>query len=157
MQTIYDKLRENGLVVLAINEVEDEAKVREHIKQHGHTFPVFMDRDNNVANQFGVFGLPVSIFIDEKGMVREYMKSGLFPLKGYTLVETEHDGPCIISFSTPSAEIRKIIAIVEPTRISGHWLSKPHTLAAASNTPPFAMISLREQIHVDLILMSSCR
>ena len=77
MQTTYDKLRDKGFVVLAINELEDEAKVREHIKQHGHTFPVLMDRDNKVANQFGVFGLPVSVFIDEKGVVREYIKGGL--------------------------------------------------------------------------------
>jgi peroxiredoxin len=77
MQATYDKLREKGFVVLAINELEDEAKVREHIKQHGHTFPVLMDRDNKVANQFGVFGLPVSVFIDEKGVVREYIKGGL--------------------------------------------------------------------------------
>ena len=77
MQTTYDKLREKGFVVLAINELEDEVKVREHIKQHGHTFPVLMDRDNKVANQFGVFGLPVSVFIDEKGVVQEYIKGGL--------------------------------------------------------------------------------
>lgn len=77
MQTTYDKLREKGFVVLAINELEDDAKVRDHIKQHGHTFPVLMDRDNKVANQFGVFGLPVSVFIDEKGVVQEYIKGGL--------------------------------------------------------------------------------
>jgi peroxiredoxin len=77
MQTIYDKLRDKGFVVLAVNELEDDAKVREHIKQYGHTFPVLMDRDNKVANQFGVFGLPVSVFIDEKGVVQEYIKGGL--------------------------------------------------------------------------------
>ncbi|MGQ0556547.1 MAG: peroxiredoxin family protein [Nitrospiraceae bacterium] len=77
MQATYDKLREKGFVVLAVNELEDEAKVREHIKQYGHTFPVLMDRDNKVANQFGVFGLPVSVFIDEKGVVQEYIKGGL--------------------------------------------------------------------------------
>ena len=77
MQATYDKLRDKGFVVLAINELEDDAKVREHIKQYGHTFPVLMDRDNKVANQFGVFGLPVSVFIDEKGIVREYIKGGL--------------------------------------------------------------------------------
>lgn len=77
MQTTYDKLRDKGFVVLAINELEDEAKVREHIKQYGHTFPVLLDRDNKVANQFGVFGLPVSVFIDEKGVVQEYIKGGL--------------------------------------------------------------------------------
>ncbi|MBX3328218.1 MAG: redoxin domain-containing protein [Nitrospira sp.] len=77
MQTTYDKLRDKGFVVLAINELEDEAKVREHIKQYNHTFPVLLDRGNRVANQFGVFGLPVSVFIDEKGVVREYIKGGL--------------------------------------------------------------------------------
>ena len=77
MQAMYDKLRDKGFVVLAVNELEDEAKVRDHIKQHGHTFPVLLDRDNKVANQFGVFGLPVSVFIDEKGVVQEYIKGGL--------------------------------------------------------------------------------
>ena len=77
MQKIYDKLRDKGFVVLAVNELEDDAKVREHIKQYGHTFPVLMDRDNKVANQFGVFGLPVSVFLDEKGVIQEYIKGGL--------------------------------------------------------------------------------
>ena len=39
MQTMYDKLRDKGFVVLAVNELEDEAKVREHIRAYGHTFP----------------------------------------------------------------------------------------------------------------------
>jgi peroxiredoxin len=77
MQAMYDKLRDKGFVVLAVNELEDDAKVREHIKQYGHTFPVLMDRDNTVANQFGVFGLPVSVFIDQEGRVQEYIKGGL--------------------------------------------------------------------------------
>ena len=77
MQATYDKLRSKGFVVLAVYELEDDAKVREHIKQYGHTFPVLMDRDNKVANQFGVFGLPVSVFIDQEGRVQEYIKGGL--------------------------------------------------------------------------------
>ncbi len=77
MQASLDKLRDKGFVVLAINELEDEAKVCEHVKQNGHTFPVLMDRDNKVANQFGVFGLPVSVFIDQQGRVQEYIKGGL--------------------------------------------------------------------------------
>ncbi|MDP2383996.1 MAG: TlpA disulfide reductase family protein [Nitrospirota bacterium] len=77
MQASFEKLRDKGFVVLAINELEDDVKVREHIKQYGHTFPVLMDRDNKVANQFGVFGLPVSVFIDQEGRVQEYIKGGL--------------------------------------------------------------------------------
>ncbi|MBI4400429.1 MAG: redoxin domain-containing protein, partial [Nitrospirae bacterium] len=44
---------------------------------YGHTFPVLMDQDNRVANMYGVFGLPVSVFIDETGTVQEYVKGGL--------------------------------------------------------------------------------
>lgn len=77
MQASFDKLKDKGFVVLAINELEDENKVREHVKQYGHTFPVLLDRDNKVANQFGVFGLPVSVFIDSQGRVQEYIKGGL--------------------------------------------------------------------------------
>ncbi|MEK7760755.1 MAG: TlpA disulfide reductase family protein [Nitrospirota bacterium] len=77
MQASFDKLRDKGFLVLAINELEDDATVREHIKRHGYTYPVLMDRDNKVANQFGVFGLPVSVFVDEKGVVQGYIKGGL--------------------------------------------------------------------------------
>jgi peroxiredoxin len=77
MQATYGRLRDKGFVVLAIDELESDAEVREHIRQHGYTYPVLMDRDNKVANQFGVFGLPVSVFIDEKGVVQQYIKGAL--------------------------------------------------------------------------------
>ena len=77
MQTVYDQLRDKDFVVLAVNELEDEAKVREHIHQYKHTFPVLLDHENRVANQYGVFGLPVSVFIDQQGVVQEYIKGGL--------------------------------------------------------------------------------
>jgi peroxiredoxin len=77
MQACYDKLGDKSFAVLAVNELEDDEKVREHVKQYGHTFTVLMDRDNKVANQFGVYGLPVSVFIDENGVVQEYIKGGL--------------------------------------------------------------------------------
>jgi len=77
MQAAYDKLRDKGFVVLAVNELEDVQKVIEHIRTYGHSFPVLMDHDNRVANQYGVYGLPVSVFIDEAGIVQEYLKGGL--------------------------------------------------------------------------------
>jgi len=77
MQTAYDRLRDKGFVVLAVNELEDDEKVREHIREYKHTFPVLMDRENRVANLYGVYGLPVSVFIDEAGKVHSYIKGGL--------------------------------------------------------------------------------
>ncbi|OAI49574.1 hypothetical protein AYO43_03050 [Nitrospira sp. SCGC AG-212-E16] len=77
MQATYDRLRDKGFVILAIDELEGDVEVREHMRQHGYTYQVLMDRDNKVANQFGVFGLPVSVFIDREGRVQEYVKGAL--------------------------------------------------------------------------------
>ena len=77
MQAAYEQLKDRGLVVVAVNELEDEARVRQHIKEYGHTFPVLLDRKNEVANLYGVFGLPVSVFIDGDGAVQEYVKGSL--------------------------------------------------------------------------------
>ncbi len=88
MQAAYDALRNQGFVVLAINELEDVQKVREHITEHQHTFEVLLDPDNHVANQYGVVGLPVSIFIDKTGHVRKIVKGGL--LTEQSITETVH-------------------------------------------------------------------
>jgi len=77
MQASYDKLRNQGFVVLAVNELEDVEKVAEHIKTHGHTFLVVMDHDNRVANRYGVVGLPASFLIDRQGIVREHIFGNL--------------------------------------------------------------------------------
>jgi peroxiredoxin len=88
MQAAYDALRNQGFVVLAINELEDVKKVREHIAEYQHTFEVLLDPENQVANQYGVVGLPVSIFIDKTGHVRKIVKGGL--LTEQSITETVH-------------------------------------------------------------------
>src|SRR5438067_790816 len=77
MQASYDKLRDKGFVVLAVNELEDTARVAEHIRTHGHTFEVVMDQNNQVANMYGVVGLPASFLIDPQGIVRERISGSL--------------------------------------------------------------------------------
>jgi len=93
MQACYEKMRDHGFVVLAVNELEDDARVRDHIRQYGHTFPVLMDRDNQVDNSFRVCGLPVSVFLDEQGVVQEYIKGGLLNEQRITDIVTRiHNG-----------------------------------------------------------------
>src|SRR5207302_9005970 len=77
MQASYDKLRDQGFVVLAVNELEDTKKVADHIRTHGHTFEVVMDHNNQVANRYGVVGLPVSFLIDREGIIRERISGNL--------------------------------------------------------------------------------
>jgi peroxiredoxin len=77
MQAAHTSLQDQGFAVLAINELEDIQKVRDHILEHQHTFDVLLDPDNHVANMYGVVGLPVSVFIDKSGRVRKIIKGGL--------------------------------------------------------------------------------
>lgn len=81
MEAAYHNLKAQGFEVLAINELEDTERVRQHIHSHGHTFSVLMDHDNLVANMYGVVGLPVTIFLDKEGRVREIIKGGLLTEK----------------------------------------------------------------------------
>ena len=95
MQEAFELLKDQGLVVLAVNELEDLPKVKAHIQEHGHTFPVLLDPDNHVANLYGVYGLPVSVFIDQHGKVQEYIKGGLLTKDKITsvfsaLMNTDH-------------------------------------------------------------------
>lgn len=77
MEAAYQNLKGQGFEVFAINELEDTERVRQHITSHGHTFSVLMDHDNQVANMYGVVGLPVTIFLDKEGRVRKIIKGGL--------------------------------------------------------------------------------
>jgi hypothetical protein len=61
-----------------------------------------MDRDNKGANQFGVFGLPVSVFIDEQ--VRRGFTLGLWTKDDHLLVQGEVFGISSVSLTQPSDE-----------------------------------------------------
>ena len=92
MQASYDKLRGQGLVVLAVNELEDTEKVIEHVRKHGHTFPVVMDHDNHVANRYGVVGLPASFLVDRQGIVREKIFGSLLTEERITALFHQYGG-----------------------------------------------------------------
>ena len=93
MQASYDKLRDKGFVVLAVNELEDTARVAEHIRTHGHTFEVVMDHNNQVANMYGVVGLPASFLIDPQGIVRERITGSLLTESRIEEMVQRYSGP----------------------------------------------------------------
>jgi peroxiredoxin len=92
MQASYDKLRDQGFVVLAINELEDTERVAEHVRTHNHTFPVVMDHDNRIANRYGVVGLPASFLIDRQGVVREHIFGSLLTEQRIAEMVRQHGG-----------------------------------------------------------------
>jgi peroxiredoxin len=76
IQKAYDRHKGNGFVVLAVNFGEKADKAKAYAEANGMTFPVLVDRRANVASQYSVVSLPVSLFIDASGVVQERIFGG---------------------------------------------------------------------------------
>jgi cytochrome c biogenesis protein CcmG/thiol:disulfide interchange protein DsbE len=76
IQQVYDRYREQGFTVLAVNQQEGEAQVAPFADQMGLTFPILMDRDGSVSARYRVNGLPSTFFVDRDGIVQNVTLGG---------------------------------------------------------------------------------
>ena len=72
LEQIYQRLEEQGFVVLAVNQWEDPDHVFAYTGELNvfPTFPILFDPDSSVSEDFGVKGLPTSFLVDQDGQVR---------------------------------------------------------------------------------------
>ncbi len=68
---------QQGLVILAINIGESSSTAREFMEDNGLTFTVLLDRDQSVAQNYGVRAIPTTLFIDKNGIIK-YREIGAF-------------------------------------------------------------------------------
>ncbi len=66
LEALYQRFRDQGLVVLAISDEED-AKVRPFIAGKKYSYPVLLDPDRKVNKLFAVEGIPKSFVYDRAG------------------------------------------------------------------------------------------
>ena len=67
LQTYYDAYRDRGFTLLAVNEAEDPAAVRQFVEGFGFTFPIALDLDGAVMKRYGTESLPTSYLIGPDG------------------------------------------------------------------------------------------
>jgi len=69
LEALYLEYREQGLVVLAINQWEDVDHVFAYMGQLEvfPTFPVLFDPESRVSADYGVKGLPTSFLVNQQG------------------------------------------------------------------------------------------
>lgn len=60
----------NGVTVVGVNLREDAATVEEFATANNLTFPLALDTDGVVAQNYQVLGIPTAIFIDSEGVIR---------------------------------------------------------------------------------------
>jgi peroxiredoxin len=64
----FRKARQNEIEVISIN-IDPEDHAKEFAEEAGITFPVLLDVDDQVNEEYQVISIPTTILIDEKGYV----------------------------------------------------------------------------------------
>jgi len=70
IQAAYERYREQGLVVLAVDVQEGPTFVERFAQQSGLTFTILYDRDGSVSDRYRIRGIPTSFFVDRQGVIR---------------------------------------------------------------------------------------
>jgi len=69
IERLYRALRDQGLVVLAVDVDESPERVAKFVKDFRLGFPVLLDAGSHVFSSYGAPGLPTTILIDRQGRV----------------------------------------------------------------------------------------
>ncbi|MDQ0219034.1 thiol-disulfide oxidoreductase ResA [Peribacillus cavernae] len=73
----YNKYKDKGVQVLAVNVAESEYSVQNFIDRHKLSFPVVIDKDQQVMTAYGIDPLPYTFLIDKEGKVVDMFKGEL--------------------------------------------------------------------------------
>jgi peroxiredoxin len=76
IQQVYEEYRDEGFTVLAVNSQEQEARVTAFAEPLGLTFPILIDRDGSVFDDYQVAALPTTFFVDRAGVIRGVTTGG---------------------------------------------------------------------------------
>lgn len=72
LNTIYNERKNDGLVVLAINEEETPEQVTSYIEAGGFDFTVMLDQFGLVSREYNVYELPTTFIIDRNGVIQHH-------------------------------------------------------------------------------------
>ena len=73
------RYRDDGLVVLLIDEREDAATVSSFLSDLGVTLPAGLDQNGAALADWGALALPVHFWVDADGVIRDAALGGIGP------------------------------------------------------------------------------
>lgn len=75
LSKVYNDYKENkDIVILTINVGEKEETAKDFMIKNKYSFPVLLDSTGEIAKEYGVKALPVSVVINKEGKVVEYKR-----------------------------------------------------------------------------------
>ena len=77
IQAVYDKYSTQEAVIITINTRQSAEAAKAFIASHGFNFPVLVDSQGKVAQDYRIAGIPMTFFIDAKGVIKA-IKLGAF-------------------------------------------------------------------------------
>jgi len=69
METLYQRFKNEGLEILAVDIGEDTGTVRNFIQNSKYTFPVLLDSSGRVSRTYGIQAIPTSFILDRGGKI----------------------------------------------------------------------------------------
>jgi thiol-disulfide isomerase/thioredoxin len=76
IQEVYDRHRDEGLIVLAVNVMEGDAQVKDSAEEMELTFPILLDRYGSVSERYRTRMIPSSYFVDRSGVIQDIVIGG---------------------------------------------------------------------------------
>jgi cytochrome c biogenesis protein CcmG/thiol:disulfide interchange protein DsbE len=76
LEKVYRDYAERGVILVGVAVQDTESKARTYVEKYGLTFPTGLDGDGAVEEAYGVYGLPMTYFIDGKGLIA-YVHAGV--------------------------------------------------------------------------------
>ena len=70
LEQMYRKYKPMGFTLLGVNVEPDPSGAANWLRETPVSFPILLDRENQVSKLYNVSGMPSSVFIDRKGNVR---------------------------------------------------------------------------------------
>lgn len=76
LDKVYQEFKIKNVAFLGIAIQDTETKAKGFVEENGITFPAGLDEDGLIKESYGVYGIPVTYFIDKNGLIN-YTHAGI--------------------------------------------------------------------------------
>jgi peroxiredoxin len=70
IEQVYQRRREQGLLILAVNAGQDKATITSFMQKIGASYPALLDDGSAITRSYGVVGLPTTYFVGADGLIK---------------------------------------------------------------------------------------